>query len=215
MRNKVSYLSFFLLVAFAAITVTAQDFKKYEVFGGFTYANHDNVFEAIDDGIDPTISLRGVNAAFTYNFSRYIGAKFDYSLTANRKTFTDPTVNLEVKYKNNQFFGGVQFKDNSEDGPKWKPFGHIMAGLANQRFNAHGTVQTPGTVHIIDASPTTNNFAMIFGGGLDVRVHEHIDIRLVQFDYNPIFFGDQNVGVFPLSNRTQQNMRMSFGLVFH
>lgn len=215
MKKTTICFSAFLIAAFAAIAVSAQTYRKYEVFGGYTYANYDNVFDSIDDGIDPTISLRGFNAAFTYNVRRYIGVKFDYSLTANRRTFVDPSVNLEVKYKNNQFFGGVQFKDNGDDASRWKPFGHVMAGIANQKYNAHGTVLTPGVVNIVDASPSTNNFAMIFGAGLDVRVHKNVDIRVVQFDYNPVFFGDQNIGTFRLNSTTQNNIRMSFGVVFH
>jgi opacity protein-like surface antigen len=207
-----------LFVALGAVAVSAQkDYHKMEVFGGYTYANYDNVLEVIDNDIDPTISLRGFNAQFTYNVHKYVGVKFDYSLTAQRETFADQNASLEVKYKNNQFFGGVQFKNNKTDGPRWKPFGHIMAGIANQKFNARGTVVTgtPPVVATLNDSPGTNNFAMIFGAGLDVRVHKNIDLRLVQIDYNPVFFGGQNIGTFHLDSVTQNNLRMSFGIVFH
>ncbi len=205
-----------LFVALAAISIAAQDdYKKVEAFGGYTYANYDNVLESIDDGIDPTISLRGFNGSFTYNFHKYVGAKFDYALTAQRETYMDPSVNLEVKYKNNQWLGGVQFKDNRNDAPRWKPFGHILAGVADQRLNLNGTVTDPGGTTVFADSFQTANFSMVFGAGLDVKVHKHVDIRLVQFDYNPVFFGDQNFNGTTVSGATQNNIRMSFGVVFH
>ena len=216
MKRAFIYSTAVLLVAFAAIAIAAQDdYHKYEVFGGFAYANYDNALKTIDDGIDPTISLRGVNAEFTYNIHRHVGFTFDYSLTSNRKTFVDPTVNLEVKYKNNQFFGGVQVKNNVKDGTRWRPFGHLLVGFADQRFNANGSVLTPGRVNLVATSLDTQDFSMLLGGGLDVKVHDHIDIRAVQFDFNPIFFGDKTLGGFNLANGSQNNIRMSFGVVFH
>lgn len=215
MKRSISYLTAVLLVAFAAMAVAAQDYHKYEGFAGYTYANYDNVLDTIDNGVDPTISLRGFNGAFTYNFHRYAGVKFDYSLTAQRETFVDPNLNIDVKYKNNQFFGGIQFKDNAKDGTRWRPFAHVLAGMANQKFNAHGTVTNGTTVNTINTSPSTNNFAMVLGAGLDIKVHKNIDIRAIQFDYNPIFFGDQALGNYTLTSRTQNNIRMSFGIVFH
>lgn len=216
MKRPFNYITAVLLVAFAVMSVAAQDYRKFEVFAGYAYANYDNVFDTIDDGIDPTISLRGLNASATYNVNRYVGVKFDYSLTSNRREWNDPTVDLEVKYKNNQFLGGIQIKDNGDDASRFKPFVHALGGIANQKFNAFGTViTTPPTVNLIDAHPSTNNFAMVLGGGLDIKVHKNVDIRVIQFDYNPIFFGDQRVGAYDLSSRTQNNIRMSFGVVFH
>lgn len=218
MRRTIICLLTLVCGAFAAMSVAAQDdYHKVEVFAGYTYTNYDNILETVDNVVDPTISLRGVNAQFTYNFHKYVGAKFDYSLMTQREDYVSPNVNLEAKYKNNQFLGGVQFKNNLNDGPRWKPFGHIMAGVANQKYNLHGTalLGTPPTVNTISASPSTNNFAMVFGAGLDVRVHKNIDIRLVQVDYNPVFFGDQNIGPYHFDGTTQNNMRISFGVAFH
>lgn len=216
MKRTISYITAVLLVAFAAMAVAAQDHRKFEVFGGYAYANYDNVLDSIDNGIDSNISLRGFNASATYNFHKYVGVKFDYSLTANRREFNDPTLDLEVKYKNNQFLGGIQIKDNRDDASRFKPFVHVLAGLANQKFNAKGTViSSPPTVTLLDAHPSTNNFAMVFGGGLDIKVHKNVDLRVVQFDYNPVFFGDQRIGTYDLQSKTQNNIRMSFGVVFH
>jgi len=69
---------------------------------------------------------------------------------------------------------------------------------------------------------------MAFGGGLDIRVGKRIDVRAVQADWNIITRGDQIVGhttvprpgvpvgtavTFP--GMTQNNLRLSFGIVIH
>jgi opacity protein-like surface antigen len=215
MKSIYSYVIITLIIAFAAMSATAQEKYNWEVFGGYTYANYDNVASAIDNTIDPNISLRGVNASATYNFHKYVGLTFDYALLGNRRTYTAPGVNLEAKYKNNEFMGGVTFKNNLKDGPRWKPFGHILAGAADQRLNLNGTIVSGGVTHTFAESGTTNNFSMLFGAGLDVKVHKNVDIRLVQFDYNPVFFGDQTIGGVAVQGTTQNNIRMSFGIVLH
>ena len=43
-----------------------------------------------------------------------------------------------------------------------------------------------------------------FGGGLDIKLSNHVDLRLVQIDYNPIKFQD---GI-------QKNIRLGIGIVF-
>ena len=216
MKRPFIYITATLLVAFAVMSVAAQDYRKFEVFAGYAYANYDNVLDQIDNDIDSNISLRGFNASATYNFHPYVGVKFDYSLTANRKDINEPGVDLDVKYKNNQFLGGLQFKDNRDDAGRFKPFAHVLAGLANQKLNAVGSVATtPPNIILLDAHPSTNNFAMVVGGGLDIKVHKNVDIRVIQFDYNPVFFGDQQVGTFNIDGQKQNNIRMSFGIVFH
>jgi hypothetical protein len=48
------------------------------------------------------------------------------------------------------------------------------------------------------------SFAMVFGGGIDIRASKHISVRAIQADYNPTFFGQGR----------QDNFRLSFGVVF-
>jgi hypothetical protein len=56
---------------------------------------------------------------------------------------------------------------------------------------------------------------MLLGGGLDVKVHRHISIRVIQADYNPIFFRDQDVGDVVIPGQTQNNFRIGAGIVIH
>ncbi len=61
---------------------------------------------------------------------------------------------------------------------------------------------------------------MKLGGGLDVRVHRRIDLRLFEFDYNPIFTRDYIVSGNPFDvihtkSKTAHNFNIGFGIAFH
>lgn len=67
-------------------------------------------------------------------------------------------------------------------------------------------------------------FAAAFGGGLDVRLNDRIDIRVIQIDYNPMRFDFSDFGAIgvpgtptPLGDpkRTLHNFRIGIGIVFH
>lgn len=213
MKGSIGFLILVFLVA--AMGVAAQDHRRYEFYGGYAISNYDNILDSIDDGIDSSIRLRGFNTSFTGNVSKYVGIKVDYSLTGKKETFVDSNLSLEAKYRNSQILGGVQFKDNRVDGPRWKPFAHVMAGVSNQRIETNGTLTTPGLITRFGESVTTNNFAMVFGGGLDLKVTDNVDIRLIQVDYNPVLFQERFVNRYFIPRKTQNNIRMSFGVVVH
>jgi hypothetical protein len=59
--------------------------------------------------------------------------------------------------------------------------------------------------------PSRADFAMVFGGGIDVKLGKRIDLRLIQVDYNPIFVKTRN----GIEGKTQHNFRIGVGLVFH
>ena len=56
-----------------------------------------------------------------------------------------------------------------------------------------------------DFTETETGFAGAFGGGLDIRAGDRIDVRVIQFDYNPTRLFDS----------TQHNFRIGVGIVFH
>ena len=78
-------------------------------------------------------------------------------------------------------------------------------------FSAEET--SPGSGTIFDVNST--DWAMKFGGGLDYQVHKNVDIRFIQFDWNPIWRGDQdfgpNVGV--VNGVMQNNWLIGVGVV--
>lgn len=106
--------------------------------------------------------------------------------------------------------GGVQLKDNSRE-TRFKPFAHALAGIARGR-NEVDVVDEPAVCAALFPSPcpidfteSDTGFAGAFGGGLDIRAGSRIDIRAIQFDYNPT----------KLFDGTQHNFRIGFGVVIH
>lgn len=81
-------------------------------------------------------------------------------------------------------------------------FGGIHASAVTLSAGCGGVGCTP--------LPSENKFAMTAGGGLDVKLHRHISIRIVQAEYLMTRFSDLSTG----STGTQNDMRLSSGLVF-
>jgi hypothetical protein len=185
---------------FTFAQTTGDDYNKVDVFVGFS---HNRVDTGVSDPNDNFLSKRegfnGVNASVTGNVSRYLGLKADYSF--HRKSFNESfgTTSVNVDTDLHQLFGGVQLKDNAKE-TKVKPFAHLMAGFANARASVSGTGLPAGFA----GTESETGFAGIIGGGIDFKVSDRVDIRAIQFDYNPTRLGSE----------TQHNFRVGIGVVF-
>jgi opacity protein-like surface antigen len=224
MRKTILGAFLFVLMAMMATSALAQDERyKFEFYGGYSYMNLNRGFDAdefnndFSDFAGNRVNAHGIELGVNYNWSRYLGAKFMYSRHAHSQDLTDV---FKLEQKVGQFMGGIQIKDNKKDGPKLKPFAHILAGAAQQSFQGEGqflvaTPLRPAGSELIAFDINSTDFAMQFGGGLDLRVHRNVDIRLIQFDWNPIFRGDRDTqfGTFP--GAMQNNLKVGFGVVLH
>src|SRR5262245_32145740 len=123
------------LVVVMTTTVLAQDdYKKYEFFGGYSAMHVDNLAgdtgsPRVDDILGDKQTLRGFNLEFTYNLHKYFGATFDYSFHTREDNFSRPAGSGNVDSTINNILGGIQIKNNMEDGPTFKPFGHALFGV--------------------------------------------------------------------------------------
>ena len=182
-----------------AFAQTGGDYNKVDV--GILYS-HNRVDVGIDDPnqnfIDEREGFHGVEAFVKGNVSRYVGLKGSYSY--NRKTFdigtglTTPAF-IEVDTNLHQFMGGVEFKDNARE-TKVKPFAHVLAGVV------HGRTETDDVGFNITESDT--GFAAAIGGGVDFKLSDRVDLRAIQFDYNPHH----------ASGDTAHNFRIGIGFIF-
>lgn len=201
------------IVVLAGLTVTAQEERtKIEVFAGYSYMSIDTGLGDDDfDVFDNRVGSHGFGFSVTGNVHRYVGIKGEFSTHSKSDVVEDSVFDEAFKLRTHQFLGGVQFKDNKKEGSRFKPFAHVLAGVAVQRLEANGTI---GTTQF-NAAENLNNFAMVFGGGIDVRAGKHVDVRLAQFDYNPIFANAQDFGGSVIPGGTQHNTRFSVGIVIH
>jgi opacity protein-like surface antigen len=224
-----------LTILILALTTTAlaqDDYKKFEFFGGYSALFVDNLAGdtgslAIDDVLGERQTLRGFNLAAGYNFHKYVGAKFDYSLHLREDEFNLPLGSGTIDTTLQNFLGGIQVKNNSQDGPTLKPFGHALFGVAVQKLDVDSP-QLPALFGISDFHTNETSFSMAFGGGLDIKLNDKIDIRVVQIDWNIINRGDQQTGIvlaptpfqtvgtpFVIPGTRQDNLRLSIGIVIH
>jgi opacity protein-like surface antigen len=242
-----------LASASAALAQGSSDYHKWEVYGGyslgrmesnvssasFTSSSGTETFTnlcstATGDMIGPNFqkffcsrrNFNGVDGSVTYNVSKYIGIKGDFTGHFKSQTyvdkFTPPGVTQTIANQERIYnvLGGVQIKDNRTS-KRVKPFAHALVGFARY---------TNRQSQVLDLFPQFNftiedretSFAMKLGGGLDIRAGKRIDIRLIEIDYNPAFAGDRNpqsiAGPFStvrFTGKTAHNFTIGAGIVIH
>jgi opacity protein-like surface antigen len=221
-----------ILFVFTTTALAQDDYKKFEFFGGYSALFVDNLAgdtgsPAVDDVLGEKQTLRGLNLAAGYNFHKYIGAKFDYSIHFREDDFSRPLGSGTVDTTLQNILGGIQVKNNAEDGPRFKPFGHALFGIAVQKLDVDSP-QLPAVFGVSDFHTNETSFAMAFGGGLDIKLNDRFDVRVVQIDWNIINRGDQQTGIvlaptpfqtvgtpFVIPGTRQDNLRLSIGIVIH
>lgn len=203
-----------ILTCASLAAAQTNDYKKFEFFAGYSHNRVDTGIGDDDPDLGDIISERegfhGFNLSATGNISRYVGLKGDFSAHFKSETFPilsiQNAVDLDSRLYN--FLGGIQIKDNSSE-TRFKPFVHALAGVAHARNRV--SISSEGCIAIVPSPcPVNENlnetgFAAAFGGGLDIRASDRVDIRVIQVDYNPTRLFDS----------TQHNFRIGVGIVFH
>jgi hypothetical protein len=187
----------FLLAANVSIGLaqTSTERPSNEFFAGYSYNRADINTLTIDPH---RTGQNGFNLEYTRNITKHIGLTGDGSAHFHRETRS--TTSETFTSKRDQYFllGGLQFKTRSGKGVA--PFAHALFGASLFRgFTSN--IRAAGNVFTFDDA---TSFAMVFGGGLDIHVNKRIDVRMIQADYAPTFFG---------SGR-QDNFRFSVGIIF-
>ena len=214
------FLFAFCLTILSSVFAVAQtDYKKGEFYVGYsnnqvdTGSGTSTSGNSVTNFFDDRTGFHGFEVSGVANVSRYVGIKGDVSGAYKTETFssttgTGTTANtLSVKTKNSlyNFLGGVQFKDNSSEA-RVKPFAHVLGGVGHARFKVDNVSCTNTTVNCsgLAAEDSETGLAGAFGGGLDIKLSNRVDLRLIQVDYNPI----------RLDGNTTHNFRFGVGLNF-
>ena len=209
---KKTFLTFILLI-FCASILSAQtgEISKGEFFAGYSINRTDvggSGDSDIDDALNEGRNFRGFNVSGVYNVSKYIGLKADVSGHYKNFRASFPGVTNEAKINASLYnvLGGVQIKNNSKT-RRIKPFVHALfgAGTTKAKLNDAFCQETLGTNCPAEFRESETAFSMAFGGGLDVRASRRVSFRLFQVDYNPL----------RKNGETTNNVRFSFGIVFH
>jgi opacity protein-like surface antigen len=189
-QEKNDLRKLFLIASLALLlpaSALAQDTPKAEVFGGYSYLRGDG------DG-DPGFNLHGWNASVAGNLNKWFGLVLDFSGHYGGQSVTINTTRVRFDANSHSYLAGPRFSYRGNE--KMTPFFHALFG----GVRAHGE----GSLGSTNFSVTDTAFGMALGGGLDVKVHDKIAIRLIQADYLLTRFDSSN----------QNNARVSAGIVF-
>lgn len=199
----------------SAFAQSSDDYKKGEFYVGYSNGQVDTGIDAdglASDFFDKRVSFNGVNISGVYNVHRFVGVKADVSTTFNSNdlSVSGNGVTVSLKNKNTLWnvLGGVQIKDNANEGSRFRPFAHALVGLGHMRseisdFRCTGTVP-PGCPTPITGSFNESGFAGAFGGGIDIKVSKRVAIRAIQADFNPVW----------VDGGMSSNFRLGAGIVF-
>ena len=206
------------LLAAVAMPVLAQDYPKVEIGLGYSYV-HANV-TAKDKMVTPSISatqsfdLHGGGGNIAYNPTRSIGLVADfagYDVTGLPKG-TGASATLFT------YLFGPRYTYRGNE--RVQPFVHALFGGAHIGASVSTTVindaVTPQAIITpVNAFGTSSNaFAMAIGGGLDVKLANHIALRLFEGDYLLTRFETTLNSSGKLEAANQNHFRFVTGLQF-
>jgi opacity protein-like surface antigen len=183
-----------------ASVAAATDFSKAEAFLGYNWVHFSPDTPNLPNfnGL-PTFDLNGGNAQLEYNFTRWIGAVLDIGAVHAGSLFglaNVVTPNRGVDHTLVNFVLGPRVTFNRHS--RWMPFAQALFGGARGTSSTSisllqggiiwpppGIIIPPGTLQPVDATlrAERNGFAMLAGGGLDIKVSKHIALRPIGADY--------------------------------
>jgi len=177
---------------------------KVDLFLGYSYLQ--SVPKPADG--NRLVWMNGASTSIAFNLNRHLGLVADVGdLTNSEIRFTGAykaTVDVHdadggvITY----LFGPrLSFRNSS----RVTPFVQALFGGAHASEIVISKCTSDCTL-----LPTENAFAMTAGGGLDVRIHRHFALRLIQAEYLMTRFKDYSTGETSLQN----DMRLSSGIVF-
>lgn len=188
-----------------------------ELYGGYSFLLFDG-FETnnvnFNDVLNNKIHFHGADLSATFNFSRYVGAQFDFSIHKRSEGLDQFGLTGSAEANIQHYLFGVQVKNNSKDGARFRPFGHFLVGVSRQRLDFDSSLLTP-IIGNNTFSFTQNSFALDAGGGIDVRIAGVFSIRPIKLDYLPVSTNNFTAFGVTFNKRTQHNLRAGAGLVFH
>ena len=180
---------------FTFAQTSGDDYNKVDVGVLFSHNRVDTGFnDPSQNFINDREGFNGIEGFVKGNVSRYVGLVGDYSF--HRKSFNDTigVTAVDVDVDLHTLMGGVEVKDNNKE-TKVKPFARGLVGFQNARAHVTG---------VVGFDDNETGFSAAIGGGLDFRVSPRVDIRAIQFDYNPTRLGGE----------TQHNFRIGVGVIF-
>jgi hypothetical protein len=199
--NRGCMLASALVLAVSAPAL-AQDVPRGDFSVGYQLLN-------VSVPVDPTVA-QGIDTSQTLpvgwyfdvagNISPMFGVVFqvggNYKTIEQTVTVQGVTATGSVGLSVHQFMGGLRV--NARGNPAVTPFGEVLAGAMSASADVSVSVTGPGGT-LFETSETVSgtDFALGFGGGVDIRTSDRFGIR-ASASYIRIFGEDDGVNAFRL-----------------
>jgi len=176
------------LVLLSGVALWAQSVPQVEFAAGYTYMNfHANVPQLTSQ------SFNGGGGAVVFNPLSWLGVKAEVTGYSFGSDWTHKLLQLGYTGTSGtnlftyQF--GPQFKKHTG---KFQPYIQSLYGVAHSSgYEAVLRARGSGT-YVLTSGSGNNAFAMELGGGLDIPISSHIQLRPVELDYQLTRFGYKN-----------------------
>jgi opacity protein-like surface antigen len=180
-------VSLLALVTIFGLSAWAQELPKIDAAVNYSYLRANPSTSGFNG-----FNLNGGSAAASYNFRDWLSGVADFGAY---HVGTSNGVNVDANMQTYLFGPRVTYRG-------WRrisPFGHVLFGVAHAGSGVFAT------------SDSHTAFATALGTGVDWNVADRFSIRPVQFDYMLTHLPEVLNG----NNQTQNNFRVSAGIVFH
>lgn len=208
MNKSVRILAAALLFAGAA---AATDCQRYEVYAGYDWVRFNP-----NSGFIPSFNANGGSGQFVYNFDKWIGVAFDAG-AVTKGVLGGFSVDTTVA----NFVAGPRFTWHRE---RFVPFGEVLFGGAYVTTSTPisllttgipgalppGLIIPPGLPVSARLGASNTGFAMLAGGGLDIKLSKHIAFRPFEADY----YLTRVSSLFTGNTSNRNNFRYSGGVNF-
>ena len=206
------------LVALCASLTYAQERSRPELFVGYSYENTASGIESGDFAgtdipsttLENNFNLNGLNVSGTGYLTKRFGITGDFSASFGRRTDDFGVAQARSRLSLYKITVGPQVK--FFNARRVTPFVHALLGIARRSLRVEPV--DAGVTSIASATDSTTDFTMNLGGGVDVRLNDRVDVRVIQVDYNPIFLRNRTIEGLNFPGRTANGVRVSIGLVF-
>jgi opacity protein-like surface antigen len=189
-----------------ALTAAAADVPAFETYFGFDWVKFNPDVADI-----PSFNADGGSAQFVYNFHKGIGVAFDAGAV------TKDTLKGIFSNRQSHFLIGPRWGFYNES--RFTPFGEILFGAGNASVSTDinqvpvvfpiSSITLPDNVSAT-LSKSRTSFAMMVGGGLDIRLTKHLTYRLFDADY----YLTRPVSFITAENVNKNNFRLTMGANF-
>jgi hypothetical protein len=200
-----------IIVTFAAVltfalVATATDWPASEAFVGYNFVRFNP-----NSSYMPSFNANGGSGQFVYNFTKGLGVAVDLG-AVTKGTLNHYSVDTTVL----DFVAGPRYTLHNHG--RFTPFVQVLFGgaYATASMRVANAVLPPGVIlppgPPITARLTASNtgFAMLAGGGLDIKLSKHMSFRPIGADY----YLTRMPSLFSGNDRNANNFRYSAGINF-